>query len=216
MTRAVLWDLDGTLVDSEAAHFRSWGEALALENYELTRDRFLETFGRRNDATLRLLLGDDITDAEIDRIGGRKEDQYRAEVREGGATLLPGAAEWLERLAADGWLQAIVSSAPRANIETLVEVLDVARYFGAVVGAEDVKVGKPDPEGFRLAAERLGAEPARCVVMEDAPYGLEAGRAAGMRTVGVLTTHSHLDADVVVDRLDALEPDALDRLVPAG
>jgi HAD superfamily hydrolase (TIGR01509 family) len=211
--RAALWDLDGTLVDSKDAHFHSWREALAREHYDLTYERFLETFGRRNDSTLRLLLGADLPDAEIDRIANAKEEKYRADVRAGGAELLPGAADWLERLAAEGWRQAIVTSAPCQNAETLVEVLGIARYFDAIVAAEDVRVGKPDPEGFLLAASRLAAPPSRSVVLEDAPHGLEAARRAAMRSVGVLTSHASLEADLVVPSLDALPPDALDRLV---
>ncbi len=209
---AALWDLDGTLVDSEAAHFDSWREALALEGFDLTHERFLETFGRRNDATLRLLLGDDLSLSEIDRIADAKETKYRAGVRAGAASLLPGAREWLDRLSAAGWGQAIVTSAPRANAETLVEVLDVARYFGTIVSAEDVHTGKPDPEGFLLAAARLGATPATSVILEDAPAGLEAARRAGIASVGVLTSHTNLDATVVVDRLTDLPLDTFDRL----
>jgi HAD superfamily hydrolase (TIGR01509 family) len=211
--RAALWDLDGTLVDSEEAHFGSWRDALRREGFELTRERFRDVFGRRNDATLRLLLGEDLSDAELDRIADAKESAYRAEVRRAGARLLPGAATWLDRLAANGWRQAIVSSAPGANVATLVEALDVARYFGTIVAAEDVRVGKPDPEGFLLAASRLGATPVSSVVLEDAPHGITAARRAGMRSVGVLTTHRSLDADVVVASLGDLVPDALDRLV---
>ena len=214
MMRAALWDLDGTLVDSEHAHFTSWTDALALEGYTLTRERFLETFGRRNDATLRLLLGEDLSDTEIDRIAWAKEERYRADVRAGDAVLLPGALAWLERLDASGWRQAIVTSAPRANAETILDVLGIARFFGTIVAAEDVRIGKPDPQGFLLAASRLETAPERSVVLEDAPYGLEAGRRAGMKTVAVLTTHDRLDADVVVTDLSALPADALDRLAP--
>jgi HAD superfamily hydrolase (TIGR01509 family) len=211
--RAVLWDLDGTLVDSEASHYLSWRSALALEGIDFTPEKFRELFGRRNDATLRALFGADLPDSEVERIAGGKERAYRAEVRAHGATLLPGAARWLEALAAAGWRQAVVSSAPRENVETLVDVLDIGRYFGALVGGEDVLHGKPDPEPFLTAAALLGVDPARSVVVEDAPAGLQSARAAHMRAVGVLTTHSHLEADVVVASLADLPDDTFDRLV---
>lgn len=214
--RAVLWDLDGTIVDSEMAHFTSWRDALAPEGVALTHERFLQFFGRRNEATLKGIFGDDISDAKIERIASAKENEYRASVRAGGARLLAGVAELLATLGRDGWRQAIVSSAPRKNVETVVEALGLGGIFGATVADEDVSVGKPEPEGMLLAASRLGAEPSRCVVVEDAPAGIEAGRRAGMATVGVLTTHDDLAADVVVRRLDELDAAAFDALLRRG
>ena len=211
--RAVLWDLDGTIVDSEEAHFLAWREAFAREGAELTRERFRELFGRKNEVTVRAMLGAHISDAEVERVAFGKEEGYRASVRAGGARLLPGVERMLEGLHLEGWLQAIVSSAPRANVETIVEALGIADYFGAVVGGEDVAAGKPDPACMLLAAERLGVDPRRCVVVEDAPAGLEAARRAGMSAVGVLTTHGELDADVATSTLEALDARALDELL---
>ncbi len=105
----------------------------------------------------------------------------------------------------EGVLLAIVSSTPRANIELILASLGLADAFNAVVGAEDAQRGKPDPEGFLVAAERLRVPPAGCVVLEDAPEGLEGAKAAGMRCIGVSTTRppERLQrADLVVERLD--------------
>lgn len=212
--RAVLWDLDGTLLDSGELHWLTWREALAAENYSLTYDEFAAGFGNRNDRFLRMLFGPDMSDAEIARISSAKEVSYRRMVREGGSQLLPGARHWLETLQAQGWQQAIGSSAPRENIGVIMTVLQIAPYFGAIVASEDVQQGKPDPEVFLTAARKLGVEPARCVVVEDAPAGLEAGRAGGMRTIGVQTTHKHVEADMVVPALIDLPADAFSRLVP--
>ncbi len=211
--RAALWDMDGTLLDSADYHWLAWREIVAGEGVDLTHERFLASFGQRNDTILRGWLGDDLAASEVARIGDAKEQRYREFVRERGIVLLPGVERWLLRLRDAGWRQAIASAAPRANVEAIVEALGIAEFFGAIASAEDVQRGKPDPQVFLLAAERLGVPPARCVVLEDAPAGLEGGRRGGMRTVGIRSSHTDLQADVVVDTLAELDDDAFDRLV---
>jgi len=212
-TRAVLWDMDGTLLDSADYHWLSWREVLAAEGFALTRERFAESFGRRNDATLRAYFGEGFPLSEVERIGAIKEARYREMVRRHGVELLPGVGRWLARLKANGWRQALASSASLLNVEAILGGLNVAGFFDAIVSAEDVQTGKPDPEVFLVAAARVSASPARCVVIEDAPAGLEAARLAGMRTIGVQSSHASLQADVVVRTLDDLSDDAFDCLV---
>jgi beta-phosphoglucomutase len=211
--RAVLWDMDGTLLDSADYHWLAWREVLAAEGFELTRERFAESFGRRNDATLRAYFGEGLPLSEVERIGSIKEERYRDMVHSQGVELLPGVANWLARLKADGWRQALASSASVLNVEAILGGLEIADLFDATVSAEDVQTGKPDPEVFLVAAARLSASPARCIVIEDAPAGIQAARLAGMRSIGVLSTHSSLPADVVVRTLDELPDDAFDCLI---
>ena len=212
-TRAVLWDMDGTLLDSAEYHWLSWRETLAAEGFALTRRRFAESFGRRNDATLRAYFGEGFPLSEIERIGAIKETRYRDMVRRHGVELLPGVGRWLARLKADGWRQALASSASLLNVEAIFAGLKIANFFDAIVSAEDVQTGKPDPEVFLVAAARVSALPARCVVLEDAPAGIEAARLAGMRTIGVQSSHASLTADIVVRTLEELPVDAFDCLV---
>jgi beta-phosphoglucomutase len=210
---AALWDMDGTLLDSGEYHWMAWREALLAERYELTHAEFAASFGQRNDTILRGFFGADFPDSEIARISDAKEARYRELVRERGIDLLPGVRAWLERLHAAGWRQAIASAAPRLNVEAIMAALDVQPFFDAVVSAEDVQRGKPDPQVFLLAAERVGVPPARSVVLEDAPAGLEGARRAGMRCIGVRSNHKHLTADIVVDTFEELPPDAFERLI---
>jgi HAD superfamily hydrolase (TIGR01509 family) len=126
---------------------------------------------------------------------------------------LPGVQHWLDYLRQHGWQQAIATSAPRANLETIVEVLHIRDYFGALLSDEDVEAGKPDPQVFLLAASRLDVPPQRCIVVEDSPAGIEGGRRGGMRTIGVLTNHDKLPADRAVSTLDKLPGEAFDELV---
>lgn len=211
--RAVLWDVDGTMIDSSEYHWLSWREALAAENYALRREQFNATFGQRNDEILRGYFGADFSGAEVQRVGGAKEELYRALVRERGIELLPGVRRWLDKLKAEGWRQAMASSAPRLNLEAIIAALNLGDYFGAIVSADDVTRGKPDPQVFLIAAEKLGVAPAACIVVEDAPAGIEAARRAGMRAVGVLNSHAELHADLVVRTLEVLPGEAFDLLL---
>lgn len=211
--RAVLWDMDGTLIDSAEYHWITWRDTLAHEGHTLTREQFASWFGQRNDAILRRYLGDGIPADEIDRIGSAKEEAYRRLIRERGIEPLPGVGTWLRRLCEKGWRQAVASSAPPANIQVILDVLDVGDCFQALVSAEEVPHGKPAPDVFLLAAERLGVPASRCVVVEDAPAGVEAGRRAGMRTIGIASMGRALEADVVVSSLDRLAPQTFDDLV---
>src|SRR5271163_1601421 len=211
MTKSVLWDLDGTLVDSEQYHWLAWRDTMAAEGVELTHDQFLKTFGLRNDAIVPQWIPN-ATPERIDQIAIAKEQLYRRLVREGGLEPLPGARHWIERLARDGWRQAIASSAPRENVDVVLAVIGLAPYFQAIVSAEDVTLGKPDPQVFLTAAERLGSSPAQSIVVEDAPAGIEAARRAGMASIGVRRHGSPLPADLAVSSLADLPPDAFSRL----
>jgi len=221
VVKSVLWDLDGTLVDSEEYHWLAWRDAMAAEGIALTHEEFLKTFGLRNDAIVPQWIPN-ATPERVQQIAVAKEQLYRCLVREGGLEPLPGARHWTERLARDGWRQAIASSAPRENVDVVLAVIGLATCFQAIVSAEDVTLGKPDPQVFLTAAERLGSSPAHSIVVEDAPAGIEAARRAGMASIGVRRTGLPLPADLPVSSLADLPPDAFQRLLnsdfrsPAG
>jgi len=214
MTGAVLWDLDGTLLDSEEYHWLSWRETMASLGHPITREQFLTTFGLRNDEILPRWLGAAATREEIDRVSREKETLYRNLLRKGGVAPLAGAAEWVQRLQRAGWLQAIASSAPRANVDVVLEMLGMASFFQAVVSAEDVTAGKPDPQVFLTAAARLNVAPQVCIVVEDSPMGIEAARRAGMHCIGVSRNGQLAAADLAVTSLDQLPQHAFTALLP--
>lgn len=212
MTKAVLWDLDGTLVDSLDLHWRAWVEIAAAEGLALTHAQFVATLGKRNDEIVAGWFGDRFDADGCARLGHIKEARFRDLVAQHGLLPLPGAAEWVARLRADGWRQAIATSAPRANLEAMLSALGLTGRFDAEVAAEDVVNGKPHPEVFLTAAARVGATPERAVVVEDAVNGLLAGRAAGMKTIAVHPTPLP-GADLAVASLTNLAPDAFDALI---
>jgi HAD superfamily hydrolase (TIGR01509 family) len=202
--------MDGTLVDSRALHWRSWREALAAEGVVVTEAQFAATFGQRNDRILTAWLGKRATPELIRSIGDAKEDTYRRLVAAEGLSPLAGAAKWVRTLAAAGWRQAVASSAPRLNVEVVLRVIGLERELAAMVSAEDVRHGKPDPEVFLTAASRLGVPAARCIVVEDAEHGIEAARRGRMRSIGV---GGVAGGDVTVGALTELPADVFDRLM---
>jgi HAD superfamily hydrolase (TIGR01509 family) len=202
--------MDGTLVDSRAQHWRSWQEALAADGTAVTEAQFLATFGRRNDEILAQWLGPASTPERRARVADAKEAAYRRMVREEGLAPLPGVREWVGRLHAAGWRQAVASSAPRLNVVVVLHALGLTVPFQELVTAEDVRRGKPEPDVFLAAAARLEVPPARCVVVEDAAHGIEAARRAQMRSIGVGGIGS---GDLAVPSLVDLPSDAFERLL---
>lgn len=200
---ALLFDNDGTLVSSMESVNRCWTRW--AREYGITAEDFarVELHGRPAAGIAADLLPADVVPEAVARI-----EQLEVEDVAGGVVLLPGTAELLAQLPADRW--AVVTSASRRLAEARLEEVGIRPKM--LITADDITRGKPDPEPFLLGAGRLGADPARCVVFEDAPAGLTAGRAAGMRTVALATTHrrSELFADVVVRDLSAVSAQATD------
>ena len=206
-TWAAIFDWDGVIVDSSRQHERSWEHLAGEEHRSLPVGHFTRSFGMKNEKIIPELLGWTHEQQEIRRLSLRKEELYREIIRRDGIRALPGVLEWLSQLRDASVPCAIGSSTHRLNIETTLDKLGLVEYFCAIVSAEDVSHGKPHPEVFLLAAQKLGVESSQCVVFEDAHVGIEAARAAGMKVVGVATTHpsdSLNDADRVVHRLDEL------------
>jgi sugar-phosphatase len=196
--RALLFDNDGTLVSTLASVRRCWTR-WAVE-YGVSAEQFgrVALHGRPAAEIAADLLPAAVVPAAVARIEELEVD----DVPNGGVELLPGTREFLDALPADRW--AVVTSATRRLGAARLDAVGIRPKV--LVTADDVTRGKPDPEPYLLGARELGVDPAHCVVFEDAPAGLLAGRAAGMPTVGLVTTHEagELDADLVVPNLAAL------------
>ncbi|MET9512373.1 HAD family hydrolase [Streptomyces flavidovirens] len=200
---ALLFDNDGTLLSSMESVIRCWTRWAA--EYGISAEEFaaVELHGRPAAEIAADLLPADVVPGAVARIEQLEVEDVTAP---GGVVLLPGTAALLASLPADRW--AVVTSATRRLAEARLAEAGIRPK--AMIAADDITRGKPDPEPYLLAARRLGVDPARCVVFEDAPAGLRAGRAAGMKTVALATTHdaSELVADVVVSDLSAVSAQA--------
>jgi HAD superfamily hydrolase (TIGR01509 family) len=199
-SRAVLFDFNGTLSDDERIMCEIFQELFAERGRPLTeQEYFARLVGRSDPEVVRAWLGEDDP-----ALIGEKIARYRERVADG-STVTAGAREAV-RAAADGGTAAVVSGAARSEIESVLDAAGIAGLFTVTVSAEDVTHGKPDPEGYLLALELLGAEAGDAVAFEDSEPGVDAARAAGIRCVAVLGTlpPERLErADAIVDRLDA-------------
>lgn len=216
----VIWDVDGTLVDTATQHFAAWKRLAQDLHSDFSAAQFAATFGRRNPEIIREIFGQDFSEVDIDRLGLQKETYYRADAQAIGVQLLPGVLDLLKQLQIAGFQQAIGSSAPRGNLDLLLDLTQIEAYFETSVAMEDTTRGKPDPQVFLIAAARLGLEPARCVVMEDAPAGIEAAKAGGMVAIGITFVGHHTTArlqaagaDLVVRTLTEVSPHTIRQLL---
>ena len=211
--KGVIWDMDGVLVDTGEFHFQSWMNTLTQYGIPFSRQIFNKTFGMNNEGILKLLKGEDFDAQIIQEISERKEISFRQEIR-GRVKTLPGALTLLESIQEENIPQAIGSSAPQKNIDAVIDDLKLDDYFDALVSAAEMP-GKPDPAVFLIAAERIHAPSAHCVVLEDAIAGVEAARRAGMKCIAVTTTNpasSLQAADRIINRLDEISVGDLNAL----
>ena len=186
---AFIFDMDGTLLDNMPAHTQIWMAFLDGLGFPMDPEQFNRfSPGRTNAEILREMIGPHLTDEEVLRLSDRKEVLYRQHF---GPLMKPteGLVVFLESARAAGVPMAVASSAGCENIRFHLEGLGLGAYFSILVGSEDIQNGKPDPEIFLKAAERLGVDPRSSLVFEDTPAGLEAARRAGMRAVALTSTY---------------------------
>jgi beta-phosphoglucomutase len=214
--QAVIFDVDGVLTDSYIPHYKSWQRMFGEIGVEFTDEQFRSTFGRTNrDIFAQLYPGEAMTVERAKELGDKKELFYREIIAES-FTPLPGAVELIDALAAAGFKLAVGSSGPPENVRLTLEKLGRADRFDAMVTGADVIHGKPNPEVFLKAAERLGIPPEHCAVIEDAPQGIEAANAAGMTSIAILgtTTREKLShARLIVEGHHELTPARIAELI---
>jgi len=215
--RAVIFDVDGVLVNSYHAHYEAWKRVGRRAGRPIRENTFASLFGRRNREILRLLWGDVLTEAQAEELAQWKEVQYR-EVLRADFRPMDGAAELVDALKAAGFLLAVGSSGPPENVRIALEGLGRARLFDATVTGDEVRAGKPDPEVFLKASAKLGVEPRSSAVVEDSTAGVEAARRAGMTPIALVGTATRevlaqAGAALVVDSLRELTPECLSALL---
>lgn len=214
---AVLWDMDGVLVDTWDLHGQTWQQAFDEYQVPLTETQIKTTFGMNSLNAMQSLLGERYTRDFLLRVIARKESLFR-ELVDGRMTLLPGVESWLVQFKAWGIKQAVASSAPIENIHAVVAALGIRPYFAAIVSGADLP-GKPRPDVFLKAARLVGVLPKDCLVIEDAVHGVQAARSAGMQCIAVTTTNPAKmlhEADLILKDLTALSEVQLSKLFRAG
>ena len=214
-TLGVIFDMDGVLVDSYRAHFRSWRRMARARGLDMTEGQFAATFGRTSREIIRQFWPH-VDEEDIPAWDAEKEAIYR-EVLQADFPEMDGAGELLAALAAAGMAMAIGSSGPPENVAVVMRCLRGAEHIAATVDGTQVARGKPHPEVFLKAAEKLGIEPRRCAVVEDAPAGVEAARRAGMAAIALTGTAPREKlaprAHLVVDSLRELSAQGIADLI---
>ncbi len=183
----IIFDLDGVLLDSYQLHFDCWRSMAEEDSIIVTEKEFDSLFGRRGQDIVREIWGPDLTEEQVVLIHKRKQLFYRESLQRN-IPKMDGAVQLIDSLVETGFLLAIGSSAPLENVEISLNGLGRAHSFKAVVTGSEVKRGKPDPQVFLVAAQRLGVEPSNCAVIEDAPAGIEAALAGGMTAIALVGT----------------------------
>jgi len=215
--RAVIFDVDGVLVDSYDAHFQSYLRLGAQYDLSMSRELFAANFGRTTRETIvEVWGGARWTSQQIAHMDEQKESFYREILKEE-FSAMEGAAGLIVTLRAAGFRLAVGSSGPLENVDLVLGQLQVNDQLQAKVTGRDVTCGKPDPQVFLMGSQRLGVPPARCVVIEDAAAGVAAARSAGMASIGLVSTgrtrDELRDADLVVDSLCELSPAVIEGLL---
>jgi beta-phosphoglucomutase family hydrolase len=211
---AVLWDMDGVIADTADYHYRAWQSVFGERGVEFSREDFMRHFGQRHDTIIRFALGDKLTPEELEDITEKKQSTYRRMVAVN-IKPLPGAIDLLKSLKKHGIKSAIASSAVPKNIDVIIKGLGIESFFQAIAWGTEVKEGKPSPQIFLRAAQKLGVKPAGCLVIEDAIAGVAAARRAGMKCIAVTNSHpkdSLKDADLVVDSLEMVSVADMEKL----
>jgi len=211
---AVLWDMDGVIADTMQYHFGAWRDILKTMGITVTLEEFRPLFGQRHDNIIRYALGNNLTHEQIEALSDKKQALYRERVSKD-IRALPGALELIKALNKNKIKIALASSATPENVDVIVDGLKIRDKFQAFVNGPEVAEGKPSPLIFQLAAKKLGAPPANCVVIEDAVAGVSAAKDGGMKCVAVtnsLPRAALSKADLIVDSLKEVNIEILNGL----
>ncbi len=189
MAKGAIFDMDGVIVDNVTHHLNAWKQLGRELGREFRDEDVKRVFGKRNREILKSLIGADISDEQLAKYGRRKEELYRG-IMAPDLRPVPGLPEFLRSLKESAIKTAVATSGPMENVRFVLDGLGFQDAFDAIITGPDVRESKPDPAIFLLAAKRLGLPPADCVVFEDSPPGIKAGKAAGCPCIGLATTHS--------------------------
>jgi len=188
MLKAVIFDLDGTLTDSDKVHFQVFQDYFARHDIELDKTLYKEKVSGRQNAAILADFLPDLPKAEAEAFSDRKEATFR-EIAKGQITPLPGLLALLEQLKKQGLAIAVVTNAPSENAAFMLEELNLSQAFDPIVIAEELPRGKPDPLPYQTALDRLNITAPEALAFEDSPSGIRSAVSAGIQTIGMATTH---------------------------
>ena len=194
--KGAIFDMDGVLVDNVDHHVQAWKLFAREHGRDLTDPAIRATFGQRNREMMEALLGESFSDLQLIQRATRKESLYRELMRPVlKDSVVPGLSHFLSELKGRDFKMAVATSGPVENLDFVLDGLTIRPFFDVLLTGGDVSRGKPHPDVFLLAAQRLQRAPAECIVFEDSASGIQAARRAGCACVPVATTHSPTELD---------------------
>lgn len=209
MIKGVIFDMDGVLVDNRDVHIEAFRQLFTQYGLTFDREKFMPSFGMTNDQIFKWQAPELLKRFSIEQLSREKEERYRS-LFEKAIAPTAGLVDFLKGLKQRGIRIAVGSSGGMANVEFVLSRCHIAEYFDAIANGDMITRGKPDPEVYLLAAQLLGLDPHECVVCEDAPVGIQAARAAGMKVVALATTFPReklTDYDLIIDDFTQLTPE---------
>lgn len=213
--KGIIWDMDGVLVDTTLHHYQSWLEILTGIRDDFSWEEFASSFGMRNDLIIPKVFGKEFRKEELTSIDEKKEATFRR-LAKGKLKPLNGLVDLLKILEKDGFRMAVASSGAPENVNMVINECNLMPFFSALTNGSEVKHSKPDPEIFLLASKKLHVSPSQCIVVEDAPAGIQGAKNAGMKCVAITSTHkrdSLKKADIIVDKYEQLNPKIFNELL---
>ena len=208
---ALIFDMDGVIVNNHQWHFKAWVEFGRRHGFSITKDDFIKHFGSTNQQVMKSLFGETISEKEIAVLSDEKEYIYR-ELYRIHIKPVKGLAEFLEYASDRKIPVALATSAPYENVKFTLEATGLMDYFNVITDSSMVSRGKPDPQVYLITAEKLGVQPADCIVFEDSVPGILSATNAGMRVIGVATTHKPDELLMYINEI-IMNFDAAERVV---
>jgi len=205
--KTILWDMDGVISDSYSFHFAAWQETFVKRGIKFTKEDFTKLFGTRNDFIIGTIMGREFPERDVKIMVQEQEETFRRKAT-GGIKPFPGVVRLLNALKKGNFKLGLVSSAPKENIDLVLNELNLAGIFNCIVSGQEVSGSKPSPQIYLLAAQKLEVTPNDCVVIEDSPLGVKAAKTAGMKCLAITNTHPRQkleEADRVVDSLENVD-----------
>jgi len=205
--KTTLWGMDGIIADSNLLHFAAWQETFAKRGAEFTREDFAKLFGTGNDFIISNVLGRGLSEKDIEIVAQEKEDAFRQKAK-GNIRPCPGVVWILDMVKKGNFKSALVSSAPKENLDLVIDELGLGGFFNHIASGQSVSENEPSPQIYLLAAEKLGVEPNDCTVIENSVPGIRAAKTAGMKCLAVTNARPReefWEADKVVDSLEAVD-----------
>ena len=206
MIKAIIFDMDGTIIETTSHDLSAWQEVLGKYGIELSFEEYKQLLGRSSQEIIRIYMPD-LSKEKSQQVEEKKHGFFSKSIRQKGITITAGLSDFIKLLKQHGYKLALATAGSRKKVDILKKYISLDEYFSVIVTASEVTKAKPDPAIFLKVAEKFSIKPEECLVIEDAPKGVEAAHNAGMKSIAITTTHTReelKESDKIIDSFDQL------------